>query len=86
MQKRLYLAGLPAPRAIGIDEISIRKGHSGFVSDLDRELSVVKAEKSDIDLFFKAEARKRVPASVAAGYWKAFRLDHEKRTDATHHL
>ena len=33
------LAGLPAPRAIGIDEISIRKGHNYrvIVSDLDRE-------------------------------------------------
>ena len=28
MQKQVDLAGLPAPRAIGIDEISIRKGHN----------------------------------------------------------
>jgi hypothetical protein len=27
MQKQIDLAGLPAPRAIGVDEISIRKGH-----------------------------------------------------------
>ena len=39
MQKQVDLAGLPAPRAIGIDEISIRKGHNYrvIVSDLDRE-------------------------------------------------
>ena len=38
MQKQVDLAGLPAPRAIGIDEISIRKGHNYrvIVSDLDR--------------------------------------------------
>ena len=32
------VAGMPAPRAIGIDEISIRKGHNYrvIVSDLDR--------------------------------------------------
>ena len=50
MQKQVDLAGLPAPRAIGIDEISIRKGHNYrvIVSDLDRERpiwSVVKAER-----------------------------------------
>ena len=28
MQKQVDLAGLPAPRVIGIDEISIRKGHN----------------------------------------------------------
>jgi transposase len=28
MQKQVDLAGLPAPRAIGIDEVSIRKGHN----------------------------------------------------------
>ena len=27
MQKQVERAGLPAPRAIGIDELSIRKGH-----------------------------------------------------------
>ena len=32
MQKQVDLAGLPAPRAIGIDEISIRKGHNYRVS------------------------------------------------------
>jgi hypothetical protein len=38
MQKQVDLGGLPAPRATGIDEISIRKGHNYrvIVSDLDR--------------------------------------------------
>jgi transposase len=29
MREQLRLAGPPAPRVIGVDEISIRKGHSG---------------------------------------------------------
>ena len=28
MHKQVALAGQPAPRAIGIDELSIRKGHT----------------------------------------------------------
>ena len=37
MQAQLQRAGTPGPRAVGIDEISIRKGHSYriVVSDLD---------------------------------------------------
>ena len=56
MQKQVDLAGLPAPRAIGIDEISIRKGHNYrvIVSDLDRERPIwVGGEgrkEADIDL------------------------------------
>ena len=39
MQEQLRRAGTPAPRAIGIDEISIRKGHTYriVVSDLQRQ-------------------------------------------------
>src|SRR5271168_3060432 len=39
MQAQLKRAGTPGPRAVGIDEISIRKGHSYriVVSDLDRK-------------------------------------------------
>ena len=38
MRKQVARAGLPAPRAIGVDEIAIRKGHDYriVVSDLDR--------------------------------------------------
>ena len=38
MQSQVERAGLPAPRAIGVDEISIRKGHNYrvIVSDLIR--------------------------------------------------
>ena len=39
MQAQLQRAGTPGPRAVGIDEISVRKGHSYriIVSDLDRK-------------------------------------------------
>ena len=69
MQKQVDLAGLPAPRAIGIDEISIRKGHNYrvIVSDLDRGRPIwVGGEgrkEADTDLFFKALGEQRVPAS-----------------------
>jgi len=70
MQKQVDLAGLPAPRAIGIDEISIRKGHNYrvIVSDLDRERPIwVGGEgrkEADIDLLFsRRRARKRALAS-----------------------
>jgi len=59
MQKQVDLAGLPAPRAIGIDEISIRKGHNYrvIVSDLERRRPIwVGGEgrkEAGIDLFFK---------------------------------
>ena len=69
MHKQVDLIGLPAPRAIGIDEISIRKGHNYriIVSDLDRERPIwVGGEgrkEADMDSFFKALGEKRVPAS-----------------------
>ncbi len=81
MQKQVDLAGLPAPRAIGIDEISIRKGHNYrvIVSDLDRERPIwVGGEgrkEVDIDLFFKALGEKKsVGIELAAmDMWKPFR-------------
>ena len=63
MQKQVDLAGLPAPRAIGIDEISIRKGHNYrvIVSDLQRGRPIwVGGEgrkEADIDLFFQGVGR-----------------------------
>ena len=81
MQKQVDLAGLPAPRAIGIDEISIRKGHNYrvIVSDLERGRPIWVGGKgrkeADIDLFFQALGeRKSVRIELAAmDMWKAFR-------------
>jgi len=81
MQEQVERAGLPAPRAIGIDEISIRKGHNYrvIVSDLERARPIwVGGEgrkETDIDLFFKAlGAKKSARIKLAAmDMWKPFR-------------
>jgi len=81
MAKQVALAGLPAPRAIGIDELSIRKGHNYrvIVSDLDRERPIwVGGEgrkEVDIDLFFEALGpNKTARIELAAmDMWKPFR-------------
>ena len=81
MQEQVERAGLPAPRAIGIDEISIRKGHNYrvIVSDLERARPIwVGGEgrkETDIDLFFKAlGGKKSARIKLAAmDMWKPFR-------------
>jgi transposase len=81
MQSQVERAGLPAPRAIGIDEISIRKGHNYrvIVSDLDRGRPIwVGGEgrkEADIDLFFKALGEKKSACIelAAIDMWKPFR-------------
>jgi transposase len=81
MQKQIDLAGLPTPRAVGIDEISIRKGHNYrvIVSDLDRGRPIwVGGEgrkETDIDLFFKAlgESKSARIELAAMDMWKPFR-------------
>lgn len=78
MQRQVDLAGLPAPRVIGIDEISIRKGHNYrvIVSDLDRERPIwVGGEgrkETDIDLFFEALGKqKSAHIKLAAIAWSS---------------
>ncbi len=81
MQEQVDRAGLPAPRAIGVDEISIRKGHNYrvIVSDLERARPIwVGGEgrkETDIDLFFKAlGGKKSARIKLAAmDMWKPFR-------------
>ena len=81
MHKQVDLAELPEPRAIGIDEISIHKGHNYrvIVSDLDRERPIwVGGEgrkEADIDLFFKALGEKKSARIelAAMDMWKPFR-------------
>ena len=84
---RIYLpqqvarAGLPAPRAIGVDEMAIRKGHDYriVVSDLDRRRPIWVGGKgrteADRDLFFAAlGAQKTARIQLAAmDRWKPFR-------------
>jgi len=81
MREQVERAGLPTPRAIGIDEISIRKGHNYrvIVSDLERARPIwVGGEgrkETDIDLFFKAlGGKKSARIKLAAmDMWKPFR-------------
>ena len=81
MQMQVERVGLPTPRAIGIDEISIRKGHNYrvIVSDLERERPIwVGGEgrkEADIDLFFAALGKhKSARIELAAmDMWKPFR-------------
>jgi transposase len=81
MHKQVDRAGLPAPRAIGVDEIAIRKGHDYriVVSDLDRGRPIWVGGKgrteADFDLFFSVlGAKKTARIQLAAmDMWKPFR-------------
>lgn len=88
MQKQVELAGLPAPRAIAIDEISIRKGHNYrvIVSDLERGRPIwvggEERKEADLDLFFQALGEKKSARIelAAMDMWKAFRNSVRKNT------
>lgn len=81
MRKQVERAGMPAPRAIGVDEISIRKGHDYriVVSDLDRGRPIWVGgqgrTEADFDLFFAALGPKKTARIelAAMDMWKAFR-------------
>ena len=81
MQKQVAEAGLTAPRAIGVDEIAIRKGHDYriVVSDLDRRRPIWVGGKgrteADFDLFFAALGVKKTARIqlAAMDMWKPFR-------------
>ncbi len=81
MQAQVERAGLPAPRAIGIDEIAVRKGHHYrvIVSDLDKGRPIwfggQGRTEADIDQFFnELGVRKCGRIEVAAmDMWKPFR-------------
>jgi len=80
LQEQLRRAGTPRPKVIGIDEVSIRKGHTYriVVSDLERKRPIWfggedRSEKS-LDLFYKALGEKksqRIELAVM-DMWKAF--------------
>lgn len=80
MRKQVARAGRPSPRVIGVDEISIRKGHEYriVVSDLEQERPIwVGGEgrkEADLDLFFEDLGRKRARRIelVVMDMWKPF--------------
>jgi len=81
MEQQLAKAGLPAPRVIGVDEISIRKGHDYriVVSDLERGRPIwvggYGRTEEDLDLFFKClgPVKTRRIKQAVMDMWKAFR-------------
>ena len=81
MREQVRLAGHPAPRVIGVDEISIRKGHTYriVVSDLEKKRAIWfggegRTEK-DMDLFYAFLGKENAGKIRLAvmDMWKAFR-------------
>lgn len=81
MQAQVERAGIPAPRAIGVDEISIRKGHDYriVVSDLERGRPIWVGghgrKEADLDQFFAdlgAKKSARIELAVM-DMWRPFR-------------
>lgn len=81
MAEQLKRAGIPGPKAIGIDEISIRKGHSDriVVSDLERRRPIWfggtdRSEASMAQFYEALGARKSGGIRLAVmDMWKPFR-------------
>lgn len=91
MRQQVACAGMPAPRAIGVDEISIRKGHTYrvIVSDLDRQRPIWVGgqgrTEADIDQCFAAlgERKSRRIRLAVMDMWKPFRNSVEKHAPNT---
>ena len=81
MKAQLAKAGMPQPKRIGIDEISIRKGHTYriVVSDLDRQRpiwfgGVDRSEASMAQLYAQVGPKKSARIELALmDMWKPFR-------------
>lgn len=86
MAEQIRRAGMPTPRAIGIDEISIRRGHNYrvIVSDLDRKRPIWVGgqgrTEADLDGFFEALGKgksARIKLAVM-DMWRPFRNSVER--------
>jgi transposase len=86
MKEQLRRAGTPGPKVIGIDEVSIRKGHTYriVVSDLERKRPIWfggddRSEKS-MDLFFAwlGEKKSKGIQLAVMDMWKAFHSSTRK--------
>jgi transposase len=81
MREQLRRAGTPAPRILGIDEISIRKGHTSriVVSDLERGRAIwfggTDRSEASLDQFFAwlGPRKCRQIRVVVMDMWSAFR-------------
>lgn len=88
MREQLRRVGMPGPKVIGIDEISLRKGHTYriVVSDLERKRAIWfggkdRSEES-LDLFFQELGPKkgRKVRLAVMDMWKAFRNSTRRNT------
>ena len=92
MREQLRRVGTPAPKVIGIDEISIRKGHTYriIVSDLERRRPIWfggrdRSEASMDEFYQWLGPRKSQKIRLAVmDMWKAFRLSTLKAEHAPH--
>ena len=93
MREQLDRVGTPGPKAIGIDEISIRKGHTYriVVSDLDRRRPIwfggEDRSEASMDQFYRFLGKKKVKGIRLAvmDMWKAFRNStHTTRAAGRH--
>lgn len=81
MEAQLRRAGTPGPRVIGIDELSVRKGHTYriIVSDLVRRRPIwfggTDRSEASMNLFFEwlGEKKSRKIRLVVMDMWKPFR-------------
>lgn len=86
MQEQLRRAGTPAPQVIGIDEISIRKGHTYRIvaSDLERRRAIwfggADRSEGSLDLFYQwlGPKKSRKIRLVVMDMWKAFEKSTKK--------
>lgn len=84
--RQVALAGTPAPRVIGVDEIAIRKGHDYriIVSDLERGRPIwvggLGRREEDLDSFFHdlGEKKSHRIELAAMDMWKPFRKSVKK--------
>lgn len=87
MRIQLARVGMPGPKVIGIDEISVKKGHDYriVVSDLIRERPIwfggVDRSEASMDLFFEALGEKKSAGIRLAvmDMWKPFRKSTQKK-------
>lgn len=88
MEKQLRRAGIPDPKAIGIDEISMRKGHTYriVVSDLERRRPIwfggEDRSEASLDAFYEWLGPKKSTGVRLAvmDMWKAFEKSTRKHT------
>jgi transposase len=87
LREQLRRVGTPGPKIVGIDEVSVRKGHTYriVVSDLERKRAIwfggPDRSEASLDLFFQqlGPKKSRRIRLVVMDMWKAFRNSAQKQ-------